>query len=296
MPRKHQFPFELRHLVYFHEVARLLHFRKAADSLVITQPALSRQIRQLEESLGTKLLERHSRRVELTAEGLLLAQKCSQLFPQIHSVVDEMRARAQGGEGAVRVMFSSLALASVVPKVLRKFSSANPRAQIELTCACTEQQLRALRSGEADIGFCNPETLPAGFSSLTLAEEPMGIVLPRRHGLARQDVIAPGDLGHENFIFFIETENALLYQRMLKFWRGHGFEPRVRQNLATREHRVALVSAGLGVTYGCPSEAASLPDDVVFRPLTKGNFIIKTTAVWRSGKVSAILKRIVAAL
>jgi len=72
MPREYQYPFELRHLVYFREVARRLHFRKAAEALSIAQPALSRQIAQLEATLGVRLLNRSSRKVELTPAGLAL--------------------------------------------------------------------------------------------------------------------------------------------------------------------------------------------------------------------------------
>ena len=72
MPREYQFPFELRHLVYFREVARTLHFRKAAESLGVAQPALSRQIAQLEAALAAKLLKRTQRRVELTSAGRVL--------------------------------------------------------------------------------------------------------------------------------------------------------------------------------------------------------------------------------
>jgi DNA-binding transcriptional LysR family regulator len=75
MPREYQFSFELRHLVYFREVARQLHFRKAAETLAVAQPALSRQIAQLETALGTALFVRSRRKVELTAAGRVLAER-----------------------------------------------------------------------------------------------------------------------------------------------------------------------------------------------------------------------------
>ena len=75
MPREYQFNFALRHLVYFREVARHLHFRRAAEGLAIAQPALSRQIAQLEAALGTPLFTRTQRRVELTAAGRALLER-----------------------------------------------------------------------------------------------------------------------------------------------------------------------------------------------------------------------------
>ena len=80
MPREYQFPFELRHLVYFREVARRLHFRQAAEALAVAQPALSRQIAQLKRALGAPLFTRSRRRVELTAAGRLLADRVEPLL------------------------------------------------------------------------------------------------------------------------------------------------------------------------------------------------------------------------
>src|SRR5229473_403378 len=86
MPREYQFPFELRHLVYFHEVARHLHFRRAGESLALAQPALSRQIAQLEKALGTPLFLRSRRRVELTPAGRALAERVEPLLRALQRV------------------------------------------------------------------------------------------------------------------------------------------------------------------------------------------------------------------
>ena len=97
MPREYQFPFELRHLVYFHEVARQLHFRKAAEALAVAQPALSRQIAQLEAELGVALFIRSRRRVELTPAGRLLAERIEPVLAAGQRVFGENRVQeAQG--------------------------------------------------------------------------------------------------------------------------------------------------------------------------------------------------------
>jgi DNA-binding transcriptional LysR family regulator len=291
MPREHQFPFELRHLVYFNEVAKTLHFKRAAQALVLTQPSLSRQIRQMEESLGVQLLERHSRKVELTAEGRFLAQKCAGLFPQMHEIVTEVREMAKGREGVLRIMFTSLAMANSLPAILSAFAQSSPKVRIDLTEAGTEAQLSAIGSGQADCGFCHPEALPRGLTAKTVNSEIMGIVLPSGHWLSKKEVIAPRDLQHEEFVLFPAWENPLLYRRMLKYWKSCGFGIRVRQELPTRVNRAALAAAGMGVTYACPSEAPLLPRETVFRPLKDGRFSIKTAAVWIEKNMSHPLKQ-----
>ena len=94
MPREYQFNFELRHLIYFLEVARQLHFRKAAETLAIAQPALSRQINQLELALGTPLFTRSRRKVELTAAGRALVEAVHETLGRPRSPNLPMQKRA----------------------------------------------------------------------------------------------------------------------------------------------------------------------------------------------------------
>src|SRR3954451_22605179 len=103
MPREYQFPFELRHLIYFREVARQLHFRRAAETLAIAQPALSRAIAQLETALDADLLNRTRRGVEITPAGQLLLDRSEPLLRGLAAIPGELRALAGGQVGHVRV-------------------------------------------------------------------------------------------------------------------------------------------------------------------------------------------------
>src|SRR3954451_12417525 len=109
MPREYQFPFELRHLIYFREVARQLHFRKAAESLAIAQPALSRAIAQLETALETELFIRNRRGVELRPAGRLLLDRIEPLLRALGGISTELHALAGGQIGHLRVAFTGLA-------------------------------------------------------------------------------------------------------------------------------------------------------------------------------------------
>src|SRR5690606_10049604 len=119
MPREYQYPFELRHLVYFREVARQLHFRKAAESLSVAQPALSRSIAQLESALGVDLLNRTRRKVELTPAGLALLERIEPILRALTAVASDIQALGGGQAGQVRVAFTGLAMATVLPGILR---------------------------------------------------------------------------------------------------------------------------------------------------------------------------------
>src|SRR5512145_1968875 len=103
MPREYQYPFELRHLVYFREVAQQLHFRKAAETLAVAQPALSRAIAQLEAALGADLLNRTRRGVEVTPAGRLLLERLEPVLRALAAVPADLRALSEGQVGHVRV-------------------------------------------------------------------------------------------------------------------------------------------------------------------------------------------------
>src|ERR1044071_5153715 len=148
MPREYQFPFELRHLVYFREVARQLHFRKAAESLAVAQPALSRAIAQLESALDADLLNRTRRGVEISPAGKLLLDRIEPLLRALAAIPGEMQALAGGQVGHGRVSFTGLAMATVLPRILRDFHARHPGIRLELTESPTSVQLAALQTGD----------------------------------------------------------------------------------------------------------------------------------------------------
>src|SRR5436305_14100527 len=102
MPREYQIPFELRHLIYFREVARHLHFRKAAETLAVAQPALSRAIAQLEAALAAPLLNRNRRGVELTPAGRLLLDRIEPLLRSLAAIPTDLQPLAVAPVGHVR--------------------------------------------------------------------------------------------------------------------------------------------------------------------------------------------------
>jgi len=200
MPREYQFPFELRHLVYFREVARQLHFRKAAESLAIAQPALSRQIAQLEAALGVKLLNRSSRRVELTQPGLALVERIEPILSTLMRVPADMLAVAEGRVGRLRVAFTGLAMATVLPDILRGFHRQFPGIRLELNESPTSAQLAALLAGEIDCGFFHPDAPLPGIGTTLLLHERNGVLLPADHPLRGKKSLRLKDLAATPFV------------------------------------------------------------------------------------------------
>lgn len=268
MPREYQYPFELRHLVYFREVARQLHFRKAAEALAVAQPALSRSIAQLEASLGVDLLNRTRRKVELTAPGKVFLERIEPLLRGLAAVPGDIQALAGGQAGQVRVAFTGLAMATVLPGILREFNRRYPGIRVELNESPTSAQLESLKSGEIACGFFHPEsTAPAGLSTKLLLQEKNGVLLPAEHRLAQAPKLRLRDLADTPFVMFPRAHNPGFYDRVLAAFQQAGVTPRIADEVWPRANAMGLVRAGLGATFMTPSEAQQLPAEVTFREL-----------------------------
>lgn len=267
MPREYQFPFELRHLVYFREVARALHFRKAAEALAVAQPALSRQIAQLEQALGVTLFVRSRRRVELTATGRALLERTEPLLRSLAGIATELRAVSGGEVGHVRIAFTGLAMATVLPGILREFHRRYPGIRLELNEMPTSAQLTALQAGEIACGFFHPDATTPGMKTHQLLREKNGVLLPADHALAARPTLRLRDLADTPFVLFPRTHNPGFYDRVLAAFARAGVTPRIAEEVWPRANGIGLVRSGLGATFMCPSEARTLPPEVAFRPL-----------------------------
>jgi DNA-binding transcriptional LysR family regulator len=268
MPREYQYPFELRHLVYFREVARRLHFRQAAEALSVAQPALSRSIAQLEEALGADLLNRTKRRVEITPAGRALLDRIEPLLRGLAAIPGDIRALAGGQAGHLKVAFTGLAMATELPRILREFSRRYPGVRVELNESPTSVQLAALQAGDIDCGFFHPDaTLPLGLQTRLLLREKNGVLLPADHPLARKAALSLRDLAHTPFVLFPRANNPGFHDRIMAAFAGAGVSPRIAEEVWPRANGVGLVRAGLGATFMTPSEAKHLPPEIVFRPL-----------------------------
>ncbi len=267
MPREYQFPFDLRHLVYFREVARRLHFRKAAEALAIAQPALSRAIAQLETALDTDLLNRTRRGVELTPAGKLLLERIEPLLRAAAAIPAELHALAGGQVGHVRVAFTGLAMATVLPKILREFHRHHPGIKLELTESPTSAQLAALAAGEIACGFFHPDAPTPALRTRLLLRERNGVLLPAAHPLAKRAALKLRDLAATPFVLFPRSHNPGFYDRILAAFSSAGIAPRIAEEVWPRANGVGLVRAGMGATFMTPSEAQHLPPEVAFRAL-----------------------------
>jgi len=147
---------ELRHLRYFVAVGEEQHYGRAARRLRVAQPALSRQIQDLEEELGFKLFERLSRGVKLSEAGKLFLEDARRILQEVSEAAVRAGSVARGRSGTLRVGFTENASwRGVVPESFRRFRELQPGAELQLRPAASFELLDAIRSGGLDAGFVN---------------------------------------------------------------------------------------------------------------------------------------------
>jgi DNA-binding transcriptional LysR family regulator len=239
---------ELHQLRCFVAVADELHFGRAARKLAMMPTALGRQVRLLEEDLGTRLLERTTRHVALTASGAAFLDGARALLAQADRLASRVRAQARRTSASIRIGAIDSAAAGLVPLLLHDFRERCPHVVVQLVEDKTIRLLPRLASGHLDLAFVRPpETRDPRFEFLFLLDETAVVALPSRHRLARRRRIALRDLAGEPLIVPERRSRPHSHDLTMKLFAGAGLTPRVAQLADEKQTIVNLVAAGLGV-------------------------------------------------
>jgi len=258
---------ELRHLRDFVAVAEERNFTRAAQRLHIAQPPLSRQIQQLEETLGVQLLERGSRPLKLTETGKFFYSHATQLLAQT-AELESMTRRVGTIERSLSVGFVGSTLYGMLPKIIRRFRDENTTVELSLHEMSTMDQIRALKDGRIDVGFGRIRHEDANIRRVILREEKMIVALPEGHPLSlAKAVLALRDLLNETLIVFPKAPRPSYADQVLSAFKDRALEPRKIYEVRELQIALGLVAAGEGVSV-VPSSVYGLKrDDVSYKEL-----------------------------
>ncbi len=257
---------DLRLLRYFSVLAEELHFGRAAARLHISQPPLSKQIRQLEAEIGTPLFLRSQRRVELTAAGQALKAQTVLVFRQMDQALSITKQASMGQWGLLRIGMISSVMVGLVPKALAEFQARCPQVRWTLHEMQPGAQIEELRQGKLDICINRAEYSDHELESEALSTEPMAVVLAQSHRLAKRKRLRLTDLAAERFISYQRGQSAFasnLHQSCV----AAGFEPQIFQEVVEMQTLLSLVQAGFGVGLLPGSAEEFSPKGVAYRPL-----------------------------
>jgi DNA-binding transcriptional LysR family regulator len=263
----------------------------------VAQPALSRQIQDLEEELGFKLFERLPRGVKLNAAGKLFLQDARRILQDVNEAAARAGLVARGLSGTLRVGFTENASwRGVVPDSFRRFRQQQPDAELQLKPAASLEQLEAIRSGRLDGGFVNfmPESDPE-LGQLLVARQHVELAAPKRHPLTRLKKLRLRDLTDAPFVWFPRRANPAFYDRMmLECYRGGLKSPRVVQEGVNEPTILSLVSTGMGVGWVLATARWRCPESVVILPVVDLNMPLTLALVWRKDNTSPLLANFIA--
>jgi DNA-binding transcriptional LysR family regulator len=288
---------ELRHLRYFVGVAGELNFTRAAQKLRVAQPALSRQIRQLEDELGVKLLERSQRGVKLTEAGkAFLAEACG-LLKQSEQAVLVARQSGKPGSGHLNVGYVWGLFHSMVPAVLERFRRRSPETAVHLFDLPPLEQAQSLIEGRLDAGFIGfaHEADSRGLSKRKIGVCSFVAALPKNHPAARKSIVRLATLADEFFLGISDRTYPGASRQVLAACEEAGFRPKILQMVERGYTILGLVAGKCGVAL-LPESLKGLPHPgTVFRPLEKPP-TADLFVCWRTGSPPTALSNFLSAL
>lgn len=275
---------ELRQLRYLVALAEERHFTRAAAREHIAQPALSQQLRRLEQEVGLPLVERTTRRVAMTDAGELVLARARRILAEVdavHAELGALRGLQTGhvGIGAMHTMGPvdvSLALAL--------FHQRHPGVELTVREQSSEELAEMLRVDELDLAFLSvTERIEShGLGLHQLVSEELVVLLPRDHRLAGRRRVRMEELAGEQFISF--RDGARLRELLVSAARQAGFEPSVQLESNESERIRRLVARGLGVAILPRSDATSPGAEIAVASLVEPALTRDITLAWREGR------------
>ena len=282
---------ELRHLRYFVAVAETLSFTKGAKKLRLAQPSLTRQIKDLEEDIGVRLLDRTKREVSLTEEGKSFLADAKRVLAHSTEIIESVQRLRHHATTAFNIGYVADLFYSSLPITLAALQRSLPTVSINLFDMTRGDQFRALEEGKIDLGFVGlRESIEErGLQFRSVASHKTVAGLAKSNQLAKKTIIELRDLKPIFFIGMSETAYPGYRRWLTTTCQQVGFMPRVLQDADIERTVIRAVAAGLGVAL-LPDHVKKLPhENVVFRPLTP-TVMTESCIAWKGENTSVALR------
>ncbi|KQX17599.1 MULTISPECIES: LysR family transcriptional regulator [unclassified Sphingomonas] len=289
---------DLRHLRYFRAIGREEHFGRAALQLRVAQPALTRQIKDLESELGVELFERLPRGVRLSAAGQVFLQDAEDILAQVDRAVDRARRLASGHLGTIRVGLSEIISGhGFISYGLLKFREGEPGVVLDLKSMSSMQQIMALKDGTIDAGIVYDAHIDDRDAPL-IDRARIGVGLTmlavhEGHRLAGREAVTMADLADEAVLWPTRRTAPGYYDRLMAACNAAGGAPRIVQECTTNSILLSLVAVGMGIGFVTVSPPLASFHNIRLVPIVDLDLRFDVLLVWRRSDRSAALHRFV---
>lgn len=283
---------EMRQLRYFSVLADELHFHRAAERLSVAQPALSRQIQQLEKELDILLFRRTKRRVEITEAGKLFLEQTRRTLEDLERAAADARSLQRGVTGRLTFSFVQSASYVIVPTILKIFRVKFPNVELNLLDLSTAQQLEALSRSQVDVALLHPWNHQVSIHYRRLLTESFVVACPEDHPLAGKHNIPLKSFAKERFIMHARSLGPTvsgMFNVTAELLRRAGVEPIIAPEVPAQMHAaLGLVNAGFGVAL-VPQSLMQLPvEGISYATIRERDPVNEVGLAWRPGNTNSI--------
>lgn len=289
---------ELRHLRYFRAIGREEHFGRAALQLRIAQPALTRQIRDLEAELGVELFERLPRGVRLSEAGRVFLAETEEVLAHVDRALDRARRLASGHLGTLRVGLSEIIAAHhFISDGLREFREREPGVELDLRSSGSLQQIGAIKDGALDVGIVYDAHIDErDEGALALRKIGTGetmLAVCEGHRFAERESVAMAEIGDEPALWPLRKTAPRYYERLMTACLDAGATPHIIQECTTNSIMLSLVASSMGVGFVTASPPLSTLHNVRLVPISDLDLSFDVLLVSRARDNSAALRRFI---
>ncbi|MEN7551504.1 LysR family transcriptional regulator [Rapidithrix thailandica] len=252
---------ELRHLKYFLTLARELNFTKAAEKLCISQPPLSRQIKELEEEIGARLFDRNNKTVTLTDAGKYFEKEAGKLIRNLEAATLKTRKISENISGKYRIAYISSTFSVTISKLIRHLTQLYPYLNIKLYEVPSHKQIAALEQGKIDLGILRAPLISTKITSKRWFQDSYSLVFNNQN-IQLNSTREIGKLKDEIFVFFNKDYAPDYHNSLLEICAKYGFTPNIVHESNNINSIIQLVRNGLGVSIvpSCLSKGQRYPE------------------------------------
>ena len=281
---------ELRHLTYFLAVAQELHFRKAAEKLFISQPGLSRQIKQMEDILETQLFERNKKKVALTPAGHYLKTEVEYIFNHLEKVERQLKLVGDGKSGELRIGFLGSAMQQVIPQLLLQIKENYPRVKTSLEELSNFAQVDGVLNDQLDMGFVRVSRVPSTLEMKTVFTDTFSLVLPERYPILTREFEGMHQFANDDFILFSQAYSPLYYETIISICKDAGFAPKISHKSVHAHTIFKLVENHMGIAIVPTSLQNGFQMRVKFIELKNIPQRAELSVIWKKEHTNPVLK------
>jgi len=287
---------ELRHLRYFNAVAEELNFRKAADRLFISQPGLSRQIRQLEEELEVVLFDRDQKSVCLTKAGSYLKGEVDFLLNHLETIKGQLNQIQAGKIGELRIGFLGSASNQIIPRLVSRLNTYQPLVSVNLEELSNSVQVEMVQNDKLDLGFVRLASVPKGLEMKKVSRDTFSLVVPKNHPIQAADFISMDQFREESFVLFSNDYSNFYYEQIIGICRDAGFSPKIQHKSVHALTIFKLVESGLGVAIVPTSIQEGYEINVRFMEIPNIPQFTELAVIWKTSNRNPVLEKVLALL